>query len=1053
MGIAGKIAASWLHSKLTPLVTIASLAVGALAIVATPREEEPQISVPMIDVMAQLPGAGPNEVEQTILRPIERRMREIAGVEHVYGVAGDGWAMATVRFAVGEPQDLSVAKVHAKLMAAMGDMPPGASPPLVTPHSIDDVPILALTLHGGGLDAEGLRQIAVHLEDELRTLPDVARTFTVGGSPRQLRVTLDPARLAAAGVSPGEVVQALRGATARMQAGELTTSQGVLLVEVGAPITTAAEAAQVIVASRQGRPIPLGAVATVSEGPAEATRQVSYADSLGTAPAVTIALAKRPGANATAVTHAALARVEAAKGRIIPANVAVVVTRDYGETAGEKASELILHLVLATLSVTVLIGFFLGWREALVVLVAVPVTLALTLFVYYLLGYTLNRITLFALIFSIGILVDDAIVVVENIYRHLAMGGKDADVAAIEGVDEVGNPTILATFTVIAAILPMAFVSGMMGPYMRPIPIGASAAMLASLGVAFVITPWLAIRLLKGHVKPSGHAEAESAAIANGRYSRLMRGLIENRSRRRLVYLGTVGLLLASMALLAVRLVQVKMLPFDNKSEFQVVLDFPEGTPLETSTAAVDEIAAVLRTVPEVVSTQTYAGTAAPFNFNGLVRHYFLRQGTHVADVQVNLLPKGERSRQSHEIAVGVRPLVVEIATRYGARAKIAEIPPGPPVMSTLVAEVYGPDDATRLAAAERVRQVMEATPGVVDVDWSVEAPQHRLSLRVDRARAGAAGVAVEQITSVLALGLSGMPVGLASQPSAREPVMIVPRLATTDRQDLSALLALPVATPTGPLPLGRFVTVDSLTRTSARQSRNLRPLIYITADVADVVESPVYAILAMNAALDTVRVNGQAIARYNAVQPDQLDELALKWDGEWQVTIEVFRDLGLAFAVVLLLIYLLVVGWFQSYTIPLVIMAPIPLTLIGILPGHAITGAFFTATSMIGMIALAGIIVRNSILLVDFIQLAEARGESLERAVIEAGAVRFRPIALTAAAVVIGGIVMVLDPIFQGLAVALMFGAVAATALTMVLVPLLYWELMRRRGRQESQS
>jgi len=881
----------------------------------------------------------------------------------------------------------------------------------------------------------------------------VARTFTVGGMPRQLRVALDPARLAAAMVSPGEVVQALQGSSARMQAGELTTSQGVLLVEVGAPITTAAEAAQVIVATRAGRPVPLGAVATVTEGAPEATRHVTYADSTGSAPAVTIALAKRPGANATEVTHAALARVEAAKGRIVPAGVSIAVTRDYGETAGEKASELILHLVIATLSVTVLIGLFLGWREALVVLVAVPVTLALTLFVYYLLGYTLNRITLFALIFSIGILVDDAIVVVENIYRHLAMGGKDADVAAVEGVDEVGNPTILATFTVIAAILPMAFVSGMMGPYMRPIPIGASAAMLASLGVAFIITPWLAIRLLKGHVKTGGHAEAEAAAIANGRYSKLMRGLIESAPRRRLVYLGTVGLLLASMALLAVRLVEVKMLPFDNKSEFQVVLDFPEGTPLETSTAAADEIASVLRTVPEVVSTQTYAGTAAPFNFNGLVRHYFLRQGTNVADVQVNLLPKGERSRQSHEIAVAVRPLVVEVAARYGARAKIAEIPPGPPVMSTLVAEVYGPDDATRLAAAERVRQVMEATPGVVDVDWSVEAPQQRLSLRVDRARAGAAGVAVEQITSVLALGLSGMPVGLASQPTAREPVTIVPRLDVADRGDLAALLALPVATPTGPLPLGRFVTVDSLTRTSARQSRNLRPLVYITADVADVVESPVYAILAMNAALDTVRVNGQAIARYNAVQPAELDELALKWDGEWQVTIEVFRDLGLAFAVVLLLIYLLVVGWFQSYTIPLVIMAPIPLTLVGILPGHAITGAFFTATSMIGMIALAGIIVRNSILLVDFIQLAEARGQALEEAVIEAGAVRFRPIALTAAAVVIGGLVMVLDPIFQGLAVALMFGAVAATALTMVLVPLLYWELMRRRARQEPHS
>ena len=1053
MGIAGRIAGSWLHSKLTPLVTLASLAVGGLAIVATPREEEPQISVPMVDVMAQLPGAGPAEVEQSVLRPIERRMREIAGVEHVYGVAGDGWAMATVRFAVGEPQDLSVAKVHAKLQAAMDEMPPGAMPPLVQPHSIDDVPILALTLHGGGLDAEALRQLAVHLEDELRTLPDVARTFTVGGALKQLRVTLDPARLASAGVSPGEVVQALQGAAARRQAGELTTSSGVLLVEVGAPIASPSDAAQVIVASRGGRAIPLGAVATITEGPAEATTQVRTADATGSVPAVTIAVAKRPGANATEVTHAALARVEAAKGRLIPTDVTVDVTRDYGETAGEKASELILHLVLATLSVTVLIGLFLGWREALVVLVAVPVTLALTLFVYYLLGYTLNRITLFALIFSIGILVDDAIVVVENIYRHLAMGGKDADVAAIEGVDEVGNPTILATFTVIAAILPMAFVSGMMGPYMRPIPVGASAAMLASLGVAFVITPWLAIRLLKGHVKVGGHAAEASAAIADGRYAKLMRALIGSQGKRRLVYLGTVGLLLASMALLAVRLVQVKMLPFDNKSEFQVVLDFPEGTPLETSAAAADEIAAVLRTLPEVTSTQTYAGTAAPFNFNGLVRHYFLRRGSHVADVQVNLLPKGDRDRQSHAIAVAARPLVQAVAVRYGARAKIAEIPPGPPVMSTLVAEVYGPDDATRLLAAERVRQVMEQTPGVVDVDWSVEAPQQRLSLRVDRGQAGAAGVAVDQITSVLALGLSGMPVARAAQPAAREPVLILPRLAMEDRRDLAALLALPVATPSGPLPLGRFVRVDSLTRTSARQSRNLRPLIYVTADVADTIESPVYAILAMNRALDSVRIGGQPIAVYNAVQPAQLDELALKWDGEWQVTIEVFRDLGLAFAVVLLLIYLLVVGWFQSYTIPLVIMAPIPLTLIGILPGHALTGAFFTATSMIGMIALAGIIVRNSILLVDFIQLAEARGESLERAVIEAGAVRFRPIALTAAAVVIGGVVMVLDPIFQGLAVALMFGAVAATALTMVLVPLLYWELMRRRVRQEPQS
>jgi multidrug efflux pump subunit AcrB len=1049
MGIAGRVASAWLHSKLTPLVTIASLAVGAIAIVATPREEEPQISVPMIDVMAQLPGAGPTEVEETVLRPIGRRMREIAGVEHVYGMAGDGWAMATVRFKVGEPQDLSVSKVHAKLQAALEQLPPGVMPPLVTPHSIDDVPVLALTLHGGGLDAEALRAVAVHLEDDLRTIPDVARTFTIGGAPRQLQVVLDPARLAATGVSAGEVVQALQGASARRQAGELTTAAGVLLVDVGAPIVTAADAAQVIVAVRGGRAIALGAVATVREAPPEALTHVSHADRSTSEPAVTLALAKRPGANATTVTHAALERVTAARGRIIPDGVTVTVTRDYGETASEKASELMLHLLIATLSVTALIGIFLGWREALVVLVAVPVTLALTLFVYYMLGYTLNRITLFALIFSIGILVDDAIVVVENIYRHLAMGDREADAAAIEGVDEVGNPTILATFTVIAAILPMAFVSGLMGPYMRPIPVGASAAMLASLGVAFIITPWLALKLLAGHVKPAGHGD--EAAASAGRYGRLMHGLIANAGRRRALYVGTVLLLLGSMALLAVRLVEVKMLPFDNKSEFQVVLDFPEGTPLETTTAVADEVAAAVRAVPEVTSTETYAGTAAPFNFNGLVRHYFLRRGANVADVQVNLLPKGDRSRQSHEIAVEVRPLVAAITARHGARAKIAEIPPGPPVLSTLVAEVYGPDEATRLAAAERVRQVMESTPGVVDVDWSVEAPQHRVVLRVDRARAGAAGVAVSQVTDVLALGLSGMPVARAAQPTAREPVLIVPRLGAAERRDLAALLALQVATPTGPLPLGRFVTVDSTVRQSARQSRNLRPLIYVTADVAGTIESPVYAILAMNQALDTVRVAGQPIARYNAVQPAALDELAIKWDGEWQVTIEVFRDLGIAFAVVLLLIYLLVVGWFQSYTIPLVIMAPIPLTLIGILPGHALSGAFFTATSMIGMIALAGIIVRNSILLVDFIQLAEARGRSLEEAVVEAGAVRFRPIALTAAAVVIGGIVMVLDPIFQGLAVALMSGAIAATALTMVLVPLLYWELMRRRSRRET--
>ena len=1056
MGIAGRVAQAFLRSKLTPLVTAAALVVGLLAIIATPREEEPQISVPMIDIFAMWPGASAEEVENLLTRPLERRMWEIPGVEYVYAMAAESMTLVTVRFTVGADQVRSVAAVHAKLFAGMDQAPPGALPPLVKPHAIDDVPVLTLTLHAEGYDSDELRLIATHLEDELRTIPDVSETFVVGGEPRQFRVTLDPDRLAASGVSPPELVQALRGANARLPAGEFAVGNAAVLVTVGAPLETAIEVGSVVVAVREGRPVYLRDVAAVADDFGERTHYVSHRPAEGgTRHAVTIAVAKRPGANAAVVTHAALARVEDARARLLPAGVAVEVTRDYGETATEKANELILHLLLATLSVTGLIWLFLGWREAVVVLVAVPVTLALTLFVYYVFGYTLNRITLFALIFSIGILVDDAIVVVENIYRHLHLGGRSAEVAAVEGVDEVGNPTILATFTVIAAILPMAFVSGLMGPYMRPIPIGASAAMLASLGVAFVVTPWLALRLLRGHVPAARGDDAQHGGADTARgfgrwYARLMVPLLERPKRRYLVYGGVALLLLFSAGLLAVRLVQVKMLPFDNKSEFQVILDLPEGATLESANGLGHEVAGWLRRVPEVAQVQVYAGIAAPFNFNGLVRHYFLRRGPNVVDVQVNLTSRGERSRQSHAIAVAVRPAIDSIARRYGASAKIAEIPPGPPVLATLVAEVYGPTDSLRWEAARRVKAVMEATPGVVDVDWTVEAPQQRVRLRVDRVRAAEAGANVEQLSQTVALALSGQPIGLAASPTSREPRAIVPRLALERRSSVEALLGLPVATAMGPQPFGRFVSVDTTVRELSRHRKNLRPVVYVTGDVAGEIESPVYAILAMNRALDTVRVAGVEIARYNAVQPDRLDELALKWDGEWQITIEVFRDLGLAFAVVLVLIYLLVVGWFQSFAVPLVIMAPIPLTLIGILPGHAFTGAFFTATSMIGMIALAGIIVRNSILLVDFIQLAQQRGRTLRDAVIEAGVVRFRPIALTAAAVVVGGLVMVMDPIFQGLAVALIFGAVAATALTMVVVPLLYWELS---GRSEPEN
>ncbi|HEY7568274.1 MAG TPA: efflux RND transporter permease subunit [Gemmatimonadaceae bacterium] len=1048
MGISGRIAGAFLRSRLTPLVAIASLGAGLIGILATPREEEPQISVPMIDVIAALPGASADEVENLITRPLERRMREIDGVEHVYATAAEDYSLITVRFKVGEDQERSVTKVYAKVMADAGAAPPGALPPLVRPHSIDDVPVMTLTMASDRYTSNELREIATHLEDEIRTVADVSETFVVGGAARRISVALDPARLAAHGISPLEVMGALRGANARVHAGAVASGNEVIRIEVGAPLADAQEVAAVVVAVRRATAISLRDVAVVSDDYGEPDNYVSHA-ATGQAKrqAVTISIAKRPGANATTVTREVNARVAAARERLVPSDVTIDVTRDYGETASEKARELILHLLIATLSVTLLVAVFLGWREGLVVLVAVPVTLGLTLFVYYALGYTLNRITLFALIFSIGILVDDAIVVVENIYRHLTRGGRAPDVAAIEAVDEVGNPTILATLTVIAAILPMAVVSGLMGPYMRPIPVGASVAMVASLAVAFIVTPWLALRLLRGHVRPAGvrldrtHEPEEQSGFGRF-YARLMTPLIEQPRRRYAFYGATVVLLLLSVGLLGVRAVQVKMLPFDNKSEFQVIVDLPEGTTLETSNALGDEVASYLRTVPEVRSTQVYAGTAAPFNFNGLVRHYFMRRGANVVDVQVNLLAKDERDRQSHEIAVAVRPSIDSIAQRYAASAKIAEIPPGPPVLSTLVAEVYAPSDSLRLATAIAVRDVFESTLGVVDVDWTVEAAQAKQRFHVDRAVAARAGASVEQITQTLYLALSGVASGTAPNATAREPRSIVPRLALDDRASVNALLAVPVATATGPQPLGRFVRVQDAVPDGVRVRKNLRPTIYVTGDVAGAIESPVYAILAMNKRLDAVRVDGASIVRYNAVQPNEPTEIALKWDGEWQVTIEVFRDLGLAFAAVLLLIYVLVVGWFQSFKTPLVIMAPIPLTLIGILPGHAVTGAFFTATSMIGMIALAGIIVRNSILLVDFIQLAQARGRSLRDAVIEAGSVRFRPIALTAAAVVIGGLVMVLDPIFQGLAVALMSGAIVATLLTMVVVPLLYWEM-----------
>jgi len=773
-------------------------------------------------------------------------------------------------------------------------------------------------------------------------------------------------------------------------------------------------------------------------------------------PAVTISVAKRKGTNAIVIADMVLAKVESLKGVLIPREVQVSVTRNYGETAQDKSNELLKHLALATVSVTILIALFLGWRSAVVVLMAVPVTLALTLLLYYLYGYTLNRVTLFALIFSIGILVDDAIVVVENISRHFHLPenrGRPLVRVAVEAVAEVGNPTILATWGVIAAILPMAFVGGLMGPYMRPIPVGASVAMLFSLFIAFIISPWAAYRMLRGE-KTAAHTEGHEDWTTR-LYRAVMTPLIRSAWKRWAFLAGVVGLLLGAASLVYVGFVHVKMLPFDNKSEFQVIVDMPEGTTLEQTARVTREIGQYLATVPEVTDYQMYVGSASPYNFNGLVRHYFLRQAPHQADLQVNLLSKDERRTQSHDIAKRVRPGIQAIATRYGARAKVAEVPPGPPVLQTLVAEVYGPDYDRQIAVARDIKALFAKTPGVVDVDWYVEDPQPRVRLVVDREKAALNGVTVEQVVQTLRMAVGGMEMGLAHMEREKEDVLLLLRLPRDERSGVMPLTELRVAGAGGRLvPLREIVRPEESPEGYSIYRKNMKRVVYVTGDLAGAEESPVYAIFQMNRGLDAMRLpEGYTLARYAAQQPFRTDTLSMKWDGEWHITIEVFRDLGIAFAAVLVLIYVLVVGWFRNFITPLTIMAPIPLTLVGILPAHGLMGAFFTATSMIGFIAGAGIIVRNSIILVDFIELRIAQGMPLEEAVVDAGAVRFRPMLLTAAAVVVGAFVILFDPIFQGLAISLMAGEVASTLLSRMAVPVLYYMEKRHEAAHSARQ
>ena len=1061
IGVAGRVARYFINSKLTPLLMIFAVLLGVFAVYETPREEDPQIVVPMMDVFVGMPGSSAKEVEKRVTTPMERLIWEIPGVDYVYSMSYPGQSMVIVRFKVGENEENSIVKLYNKLYSNFDLIPPGASKPLIKPRTIYDVPILALTFWSKRYDDYQLRRVVAEVQQKVQAVQDVSVTKILGGQRREIRVSLSPAQMAAHGVAPAAIVPILSQANQELPSGEFASGNHEYRVETGDFLRTADDVGKVVIGVSNGHPVYLRDVAAIMDGPAEPSDYVLFgygkaanekqSSRSGDFPAVTLSVSKLKGTNAVTTAREVLKMVSELKGNVIPEGVNLTVTRDYGRSAQEKSNELLEHLLIATLSVTLLIAVALGWRPSIVVLAAVPVTLALALFVFYIYGYTLNRVTLFALIFSIGILVDDAIVVVENIARHFHLpqnkGRPLADVA-VEAVDEVGNPTILATFTVIAAVFPMAFVQGLMGPYMRPIPIGASMAMIFSLLVAFVVSPWAALRIL-ARAKPHGHdGEAAGPDRTQRIYRRVVTPLIESRRKRWYFLGGVVLLLLIVMVLPLAKVVLVKMLPFDNKSEFQVIVDMPEGTTLEQTALVTQELARRIAAEPEVVNYVEYIGVAAPYDFNGLVRHYFLRRGPNEAEIYVDLLPKSDRSAQSHDIAKRVRLAIDPIGSQYGAKLKISEIPPGPPVMATLVAEVYGPSYSGQTAVARQVLNAFKKTPGVVDVDWSVEAPQRKLRFVVNKQKAAMNKVSTAQIAQTLRLALHGDVAGIAHLPNEREDVNILLRVPRAQRSSAASLGEIQVISQNGTLvPLRELTEVKEESIEQTIYHKNLKPVVYVTGDVAGQEESPVYAMVRLSKELENIKApNGASVERYLTHQPFLANNYSMKWDGEWQITYEVFRDLGFAFLVALILIYGIVVGWFKSFIVPLVIMAPIPLTLIGILPAHALMGAFFTATSIIGVIALAGIIVRNSILVVDFIELRLAQGIPLEESVVDAGAVRFRPILLTAAAVVVGALVILSDPIFRGLAISLIAGAVASTLLSQIAVPVLYYMSARKK-------
>ena len=1051
MGVSGRIARFFQDSQLTPLIALVAFLLGLFAVAVTPREEEPQINVTMANVLVPFPGASARDVEALVATPAEQVLAQMSGIEHVFSVSRPGMAVLTVQFKVGVPRIDALVRLYDTIHSNRDWVSPdlGIGEPIIKPKGIDDVPIVALTLwsENPATGAYELERVAHAAEVELKRVTGTREVQTIGGPGRSVRVLLDADRLAAYGVSALDLRNALQLSNVSLPTGRLVRENREIVLETGNYLTSAEDVQGLVVGTIEGRPVYLSDVAEVVDGPNPPVRYVWTGTAKGDQPAVTLQVTKKPGENAVQVAERVMQRVEELRGTVIPHEVRVTVARDYGATANDKAMKLIQKLLFATLSVVALVFLTLGRREALIVGMAVLLTLASTLFASWAWGFTLNRVSLFALIFSIGILVDDAIVVVENIHRRMALEARPLAEVIPLAVDEVGGPTILATFTVIAALLPMAFVSGLMGPYMSPIPINASMGMLISLAIAFTVTPWLALRLLRA---------APHATEGPGKLDRLFGKVLgpfiaSARARRKLLY-AVLVLIVLSVSLAGVKLVVMKMLPFDNKSEFQVVVDMPAGTPVEMTAAALREMGAYVATLPEVTDYQAYAGAAAPINFNGLVRQYYLRSEAELGDLQVNLVDKAGRSRKSHEIAQAVRPKLEAIGQKWGAKVKVVEVPPGPPVLAPIVAEVYGPDELGRIQVAKKIFEALAATAGIVGVDDSVVDAAPRIQLKVDQAKASLAGISRRDVVETMRMGLSGADVTPIHDGQSKYEVPVRIALPAEHAGELSDFLKLTLRSPSGALvPLSELVSVVRNDRDRPIYHKDLLPVVYVVADQAGRVDSPLYGMFAARGKVAGAALEeGGRLGEYFIRQPsDPYREYAIKWDGEWQVTYETFRDMGLAYAVGLILIYLLVVAQFRSYLTPLVIMAPIPLTVIGVMPGHALLGANFTATSMIGMIALAGIIVRNSILLVDFVNLKVAEGLPFREAILQSAAARAKPIALTALAAMLGATFILDDPIFNGLAISLIFGILVSTVLTLMVIPVLYYAAYR--GQRET--